>query len=66
MKLITLISYFLVLIGGLNWTLVGFMGLDLFVMFGGGTVLTTVLYLLTTIATLYVVFPHAMKHLQTA
>ena len=66
MKLVTMIMIVLTLIGGVNWTLVGFAGVNLFVLFGSGGVLTTLLYLLTTVSTLYIVFPHFVKTLQPA
>jgi uncharacterized membrane protein YuzA (DUF378 family) len=66
MKFVHLIMVVLTLIGGLNWTLTGLMHVNLFVTFGGDGAITTLLYLFTTISTLYVVFPHFMKHLQPA
>lgn len=66
MKLVTLISLILTLIGGLNWLLFGLMGTNLFVTIGGGGPLTMLLYVLTTVATFHIVFPVFMKHLQTA
>lgn len=66
MKIIHLVSYILTLIGGLNWLLLGLMGTNLFVTFGGGGPVTMLLYVLTTIATFHVVLPAFMKHVQTA
>ena len=64
MKLLHMIMIVLTLVGGINWTLFGFVGVNLFTVFGGP--LTTILYLLTTVSTLYIVFPHFIKTLQPA
>lgn len=65
MKLIHIISLMLVLIGGINWTLVGLMDLNLVSTIFGAGALTTVVYLLVTISTLYHVFPVFTKHFNT-
>jgi uncharacterized membrane protein YuzA (DUF378 family) len=57
MKLFNIVAVVLVLLGGLNWTLVGLVGVNLFTMIFGETVLTTLVYLLVTVSTLYVVLP---------
>lgn len=66
MKMINLISLILVFLGGLNWTLMGLLNMDLFTMFGGGGVFTLVLYILVTVATLHLVFPKLLTHFHTA
>ena len=65
MKFVHLISFILVLLGGLNWTFVGLLDVNLFTAITGGGVVTTLLYLLVTISTLFIVFPRMMAHLQT-
>ncbi len=62
MKLFHIMSLLLVLIGGINWGLVGLVDLNLVgTMFGDG-ILTTIVYLLVTISTLYHVFPMIINH----
>lgn len=51
------IALILVIIGGLNWGLVGFFGFDLVeTIFGEGSVLTRIVYDLVGLSALYMVF----------
>ena len=57
MKAITWIAWILVIIGGLNWGLVGFFDFDLVAtILGDGTTAAKVVYDLVGIAALYLVF----------
>lgn len=57
MKTITVLALILVIVGGLNWGLVGLMGLDLVAkLFGAGSGLTTIVYDLVGLAGLYLIF----------
>ena len=66
MKLIHILTLMLVVIGGLNWGLVGLMDLNLVTTIFGTGILTTFLYILVTVSTLYHVMPVLMKQLQTS
>ena len=57
MKLVNMMMLILVLVGGLNWTLVGVLNVNLVTMFFGETILTTLVYVLVTVSTLYIVLP---------
>lgn len=57
MKLVHLITVLLVFLGGLNWTFVGLMDVNLFTEVFGTTGITTLVYLLITLSTFYHVFP---------
>lgn len=65
MKFFNLITLLLVLLGGLNWTLMGVMNVDLFTALFGTTVITTILYVLVTVFTLYHVLPKLIEHFTT-
>ncbi len=53
------ISFWLVVIGGLNWLLVGLFNWDLGVLFGGqGAVISKIIYILVGLAALYLLFYH--------
>ena len=61
MKIIFKISYILLIIGGLNWLLVGLFGWDVGNLFGGQTaVVSKVIYILVGLAALVKLVPH--KH----
>lgn len=66
MKFFNLFSFILVLLGGLNWTLIGLVDMNLFTTFFGDGMITLFMYLLVTISTVYVVFPKLMEFLHTA
>tara|TARA_B100001179_G_C18588046_1_gene403238 strand:- start:1517 stop:1720 length:204 start_codon:yes stop_codon:yes gene_type:complete len=65
MKLFDTIIFILVLLGGLNWTLVGLMNTNLFVLIFGETMLLNLIYLVVTIATVYVVLPRLTSSMTT-
>lgn len=51
------VAWVLVIIGGLNWGLVGLMDLDLVAaLFGAGTVLAQIVYVLVGLAALYMIY----------
>jgi uncharacterized protein len=51
------ISWILVIIGGLNWGLVGFFGLNVIdLIFGIGSIITRIIYALVGLAALYLIF----------
>ena len=54
MKALNLITLVLVIVGGLNWGLVGLMDLDLVAtLFGRGTMVSRVVYVLVGLAAIY-------------
>ncbi|MBU6232215.1 MAG: DUF378 domain-containing protein [Patescibacteria group bacterium] len=58
MKAIHVIAFVLLVIGGLNWLLVG-LGFNLVdAIFGAGSVLSTIIYILVGISALWLVFTH--------
>jgi uncharacterized membrane protein YuzA (DUF378 family) len=65
MKFFHLITLLLVILGGINWTFMGLMHVDLFAAIFGTTVITTLLYVLVTVFTLYHVLPRLMEQLNT-
>jgi uncharacterized membrane protein YuzA (DUF378 family) len=65
MKFFHVITLLLVLLGGLNWGLVGLINLNLITTMLGTGALTTITYLLVTVASFYHIFPMVMKHFQT-
>ena len=66
MKIIQMITLVLVLAGGLNWTLLGLMDVDLISSIFGGGMVSTVMYLVVTAATFYHLVPKMIEHLQSA
>jgi len=60
-KIIKLISFILVVLGGLNWALVGLMNLDLVVLLCGHTLITRLIYILIGAAACYLVYAKWMK-----
>jgi uncharacterized membrane protein YuzA (DUF378 family) len=65
MKFFHLITMLLAILGGINWTLLGVLHVDLFVAMFGTTGLTTLIYVLVTVSTLYHLMPKVMEHLHT-
>lgn len=66
MKLVHVISLLLVIIGGINWTTVGLMDMNLISsIFGAGGV-TTLVYVLVTVATCYHLLPKFMEQVKAA
>lgn len=63
MKITTIISFILVIIGALNWLLVGVFSFDLVAfIFGSMSVVTRIIYGLVGIASLWVIFYLLMYH----
>ena len=61
MKALHMIAYILLFIGGLNWLLVGAIGWDVGVLFGGqAAIISRVIYVLVGLSALYAMFTH--KH----
>lgn len=57
MKITTIISFILVIIGALNWLLIGTLSFDLVAfLFGNMTVLTRIIYALVGVASFWVIF----------
>ncbi len=62
MKPLDLIAMILVIIGGLNWGLVGLINLDLVAaIFGAGSLLAQIVYILVGLSALYMVYFAFMK-----
>ena len=59
MKSLHLVAFILLVIGGLNWLLVGVAGWDIGELFGGqGEVISRVIYVLVGLAAIYEVATH--------
>jgi uncharacterized protein len=57
MKVLNIVAFVLLLIGGLNWGLVGFFNLDLVsIIFGTGSLLTRAIFGLVGLSALYKIF----------
>ena len=57
MKITTIIAFILVIIGALNWLLVGLFAFDLVaVIFGTMAIVTRIIYVLVGLASLWVIF----------
>ncbi len=62
MELMKKISFILTIIGGLNWGLVGLLGIDILSMiFGPMTVITRLCYILVGLSALFLIFNHSCK-----
>lgn len=62
MELTKKISFILTIIGGLNWGLVGLLGIDILSMiFGPMTVITRLCYILVGLSALFLIFNHSCK-----
>lgn len=61
MKAVHIIAFILLVIGGLNWLLVAFGWNLVEAIFGSGTVLTQIIYVLVGLAAIYEVVMHG-KH----
>ena len=58
MKALNIVTLILVIIGGLNWGLVGLFGFDLVAgVFGAGSVLARVVYILVALSALWQLMP---------
>lgn len=54
-----MISFLLLIIGGLNWLLVGLFGWDVGELFGGqGALLSRIIYVLVGLSAIYLVLSH--------
>ena len=59
MKSLHIVSFILLVVGGLNWLLVGLTGWDVGMLFGGqGALLSKIIYILVGLAALYEVATH--------
>ena len=59
MKALHMVSFSLVVIGGLNWLLVGLIGWDVGELFGGqGAAISRIIYVLVGLATIVVAATH--------
>ena len=58
MKILHILAYALVFIGGLNWGLVGLFDLNLVTMIFGSMGLTNIVYILVGLATVFVIYDH--------
>lgn len=55
MKIVNILALVLVIVGALNWGLIGLMGLNLVTtLFGEGTSLTNIVYILVGVAAIWV------------
>ena len=62
MELIKKISFVLTIIGGLNWGLIGLLGIDFVSMlFGPMTILARLVYVLVGLSSLYLFFDHSCE-----
>jgi uncharacterized protein len=60
MKVLNLVTLFLVIVGGLNWGLVGLFNFDLVAaIFGAGSILTRAVYTLVAASALWQIVPFA-------
>lgn len=62
MKIISLIAMILVLIGGLNWGLVGLFDLNLVAALFGTTILAQLIYILVGISALWLIITSFLKN----
>ena len=59
MKILHSIAFVLVIIGGLNWLLVGLFGFDVGSIFGGqGAIISKIVYILVGLSAVYMIFSH--------
>jgi uncharacterized protein len=59
MKGIHMVAFLLLIIGGLNWLLVGILGWDIGELFGGqGAIVSRIIYILVGLAALFELFTH--------
>lgn len=61
MNVISLIALILVIIGGLNWGLVGLFNLNLVQALFGTTILANIIYILVGVAAIWMIFAAASK-----
>ena len=59
MKALHMIAFILLIIGGLNWLLVGVIGWDIGQLFGGmDAIISKIIYVLVGLSAIYLVFTH--------
>ncbi len=59
MKSLHMVTWFLIIIGALNWFLVGLFGWDIGQIFGGqGALISRIVYILVGLSALYEIFTH--------
>lgn len=58
MKILHIVAYALVFVGGLNWGLVGLLDQNLVVMIFGPMGLTNIVYILVGLSTVFVIYDH--------
>ncbi len=58
MKILHIIAYALVFVGGINWGLVGLLDLNLVSMIFGSTGLESLVYILVGLSTVLVIYDH--------
>ncbi len=58
MKALHSISFVLLVIGGLNWLLVGFGWNLVDAIFGAGSMISKIIYIIVGLATIYLIFTH--------
>lgn len=62
MKLVSKIAFLLVIIGALNWGLVGLFNLDLVaLLFGAGSLLSRIVYILVGVSAVYAVLDYLKR-----
>ena len=63
MKAVHMIAWILVIIGGLNWLLVGILGKDLFVLIGMNMmdILPKIVYILVGLSAIFELFTHKVN-----
>ena len=54
MKIVNLITLILLIIGGLNWGLIGIAGIDLVMTIFGAGIISTIIYILVGLSAIYV------------
>ncbi|WP_421725880.1 DUF378 domain-containing protein [Bauldia sp.] len=58
MKAIDIVTLILIIVGGINWGLIGLFGFNLVeAIFGAGTVLTTIIYIVVGLSALWQLIP---------
>lgn len=62
MKVIDWIALILVIIGGLNWGLVGLFDFDLVALIFGAGIVSTIVYVLVGVAALWMIYYAAVKN----
>jgi len=58
MKILHIIAYALVFVGGINWGLIGLLDMNLVSMIFGSTGLESLIYILVGLSTVFVIYDH--------